>query len=327
MTLKEAVERAQDLRKQVLQGIDPVGQKRQQKLQARTDSVNGTTLGDVLDAYRKAKGAAHGAKVTIALIERHAAQLLTGIPVSAIDAAQIMNALVKVQAATPKAARLVLAALATVLDFAAVMELVPKDRKNPAMWRGGFQHLWPRPPAKAHYRALPYADAPALFATLIERDTTPALALAFLMLCGSRTGEVIGGRRSEVDLKTSLWNIPGPRMKMRKPHTVPLTKPALDILAIMRTRHPSSSYLFPAEHGGKMGNRTLEGLIHRALGLECSVHGMRSALRDWLGDKTEVPREVAEQILAHTVGGVEGRTDAATRLRSGKPRCSFGRTT
>ena len=55
-----------------------------------------------------------------------------------------------------------------------------------------------------------------------------------------------------------------------------------------------------------MGGRVLESLIHRSLGLECSVHGMRSTLRDWLGDKTDVSREVAEQILAHTVGGVEG---------------------
>ena len=159
-----------------------------------------------------------------------------------------------------------LLSVSPVLDFAAVMELVPKDRKNPAQWRGGFQHLWPRPPAKAHYRALPYGDAPPLFATLIERDTTPAYALAFLMLCGSRTEEVLGAPWSEVDLKTSLWGIPGSRMKMSHPHTVPLTKPALDILAVMRQRRPSSNYLFPAEHGGKMGGRALEGLIHRALG-------------------------------------------------------------
>jgi integrase len=305
VTLQEAIDRAAKLRKLVKDGIDPVAQKRQQKLQARTDSVNGTTLRDILDAYRKAKGDARGVKLTVAMVERHAEQLLPE-KVIAIDAAQIMKALAKVQAATPKTARLVLSAIATVLDFAAVMELVPKDRKNPAQWRGSFQHLWPRPPAKQHYRALPYADAPPLFARLIARDTTPAYALAFLMLCGSRTNEVLGAPWSEVDLKTSLWNIPGPRMKMRQPHTVPLTKPALDILAVMRQRRPSSNYLFPAEHGGKMGGRALEGLIHRALGLECSVHGMRSTLRDWLGDKTDVPREVCEQILAHTVGGVEG---------------------
>ena len=82
VTLKEAVERAQELRKAVRSGTDPIEQKRQQKLQARTDSVNGTTLGDVIDAYRKAKGEARGVKVTAALIDRHAAQLL---PVAAID--------------------------------------------------------------------------------------------------------------------------------------------------------------------------------------------------------------------------------------------------
>jgi integrase len=305
VTLAEAVERAAELRKLVKSGIDPIADKREQKLQARMKSVKGTTLRDILDAYRKAKGDARGVKVTIKMIERHAQPLLP-VAVADIDTPAIAKALTKVQAATPKTARLVLAAIATGLDFAAVMELVPKDRKNPAQWRGSFQHLWPKPPAKVHYRALPYADAPTVFARLIERDTTPAYALAFLMLCGSRTQEVLGAPWSEVDLKTSLWNIPGKRMKMRQPHTVPLTRPALDILAVMRQRRPSSDYLFPAEHGGKMGNRVLESLIHRSLGLECSVHGMRSTLRDWLGDKTEVAREVCEHILAHTVGGVEG---------------------
>jgi integrase len=36
-----------------------------------------------------------------------------------------------------------------------------------------------------------------------------------------------------------------------------------------------------------------------------TVHGMRSTFRDWAGDKTHFPREVAEAALAHSLGAVE----------------------
>ena len=67
------------------------------------------------------------------------------------------------------------------------------------------------------------------------------------------------------------------RMKNGKSHVVPLTDPALGILKIMRERHPSSDYLFPADHGGRLSNRALESPIHRQLNLPCSVHGFRSS--------------------------------------------------
>jgi hypothetical protein len=47
-------------------------------------------------------------------------------------------------------------------------------------------------------------------------------------------------------------------------------------------------------------------MLGRVLGIDATVHGFRSAMRDWMGDRTSVERDVAEACLAHAVGGVEG---------------------
>jgi hypothetical protein len=46
-----------------------------------------------------------------------------------------------------------------------------------------------------------------------------------------------------------------------------------------------------------------------------TVHGFRSCFRDWCGDETDTPREIAEQALAHKIGGVEGSYRRGTALQ------------
>ena len=322
VTLAEATDKAQELRKQVKSGGDPVALKRATKLE-RQRQTNGKTFADVVDGYANVSTSATRA-AAVKLVRGHAAALMDLQPVE-IDADRIDQALEKTRKATPKTARRTLAIIASVLEYARVRKLLPRDHRNPALWRGEFEHLWDDPPPVVHYRARDYRECPALFARLTARSgSTAAMALAFLMLCGSRTGEVLGARRCEVS--GDVWTIPAERMKNRKAHVVPLTPPALAILATMRERFPSSDYLFPADHGGRLSYRSLEGLLHRRLGLECSVHGFRSSLRDWLGNETEVPRETCEEILSHTVVGVEGayrRSSSTAKKRAALELWSF----
>jgi hypothetical protein len=93
----------------------------------------------------------------------------------------------------------------------------------------------------------------------------------------------------------------------------------------MRERHPSSDYLFPADHGGLLSNRALESLIHRQLNLPCSVHGFRSSLRDLLGNETDTPRETCEEIWSHTVCGWRAHMDGPARPQRSGRRWSCGR--
>jgi integrase len=128
-----------------------------------------------------------------------------------------------------------------------------------------------------------------------------------LILCASRTGEVLGARWDEIDIKTRTWTIPASRMKMRQAHAVPLSDAALDVLALARSEFGNEGHVFKGMSKSKLSDRALETFLHRTAKIDhASVHGFRSSFRDWCGDCTEFPREVAEAALAHVVGGVEG---------------------
>jgi integrase len=176
--------------------------------------------------------------------------------------------------------------------------------ENPAQWRGHLDHLLPRRQklTRGHHAAVPFGEVPGFVASLRERDAVPALALEFLILCASRTGEVIGAKWSEIDTDKSVWTIPGERMKAGREHRVPLSARALEILARAETMRGDPDYVFPGRRPkAPLSNMAMEMLLRR-MGREETVHGFRSSFRDWAGEMTTYPREIAEQALAHTVG-------------------------
>jgi integrase len=71
------------------------------------------------------------------------------------------------------------------------------------------------------------------------------------------------------------------------------------------------AYIFPGQRRGTpMSNMSLEMCLRRMGRTEITVHGFRSSFRDWCGDATRFPRELAEAALAHVVGD---QTEAAYR--------------
>ena len=169
-----------------------------------------------------------------------------------------------------------------------------------------------------HHRALPHADVAEALGKIEVSKAAPAvkLAIRFLALTAVRTNEVRGARWSEIDTETATWTIPGERMKSGKAHRVPLSEAALHVLAQARERWGSEGLVFPGRGGNPLGHASV-GTLFRRLELKGTPHGLRSSFRDWCGE-TEVPRELAEQALAHVVGGVEGayaRSDLLDRRR------------
>src|SRR5262249_51543158 len=109
--------------------------------------------------------------------------------------------------------------------------------ENPARWRGHLSNLLPaqlKVRAVKHHSALPYPEIGGFMADLRGREGAAAVALEFLILTASRTNEVIGARRSEIDLAARLWTVPGVRMKSGRVHRVPLTSAAIAILKRVR---------------------------------------------------------------------------------------------
>jgi integrase len=180
---------------------------------------------------------------------------------------------------------------------------------NPAAWRGHLDNLLPVPKRISkvqHHAALPYSDVPAFIEHLRQRNGIAPLMLEFLILTAARTGEVLGARRSEVE--NDLWMIPANRMKAQKEHRVPLTPRAIEILAIARSLDAKSEFLFSI-NSRPLSNMAMFKLIKR-LNLPITVHGFRSAFRDWVAETTNYPSELAEMALAHTIAN---KVEAAYR--------------
>ena len=99
-------------------------------------------------------------------------------------------------------------------------------------------------------------------------------------------------------------------MKAKKDHTVPLSDRAVHIMNTARARIGEdilpNSLVFPGRKPGKpLSDATLRAVMKRMKLDHFTVHGFRSGFRDWCGNETNFPRELAEESLAHTLGSVE----------------------
>jgi integrase len=158
---------------------------------------------------------------------------------------------------------------------------------------------------------MPYADIPEFMPDLRDREGAAAEALELTTLCAVRTTEMLGAKIDEFDMKANIWTIPGERMKAGIPHRVPLSDRAAVIVRRWLNNHNGSGYLFPGEKKGRpLSNMAMTMVLRRMEITNASVHGMRSTFRDWTGDMTMFPRDLAEQALAHKL---EDETEAAYR--------------
>jgi integrase len=155
--------------------------------------------------------------------------------------------------------------------------------------------------AEGTTRLCPFDEVPAFMNALREREGVAPRALEFAILTATRSGEVLGARWAEFDLEARVWIVPAARTKAGREHRVPLSAPTVEILRQMDQKR-LSDYVFP---GARSGRPLSTVALNRVLGrmkVDVTVHGFRSAFRDWAGERTHFPREVAEAALAHLVG-------------------------
>jgi integrase len=146
--------------------------------------------------------------------------------------------------------------------------------------------------SRGHHKAMPFAEVPSFVATLRTKDTVAARALEFAILTAARTNEVLGTTWDEIDLKANVWTVPPERMKGGRQHRVPLCDRAVAILEEMANAQVSA-FVFPGTKRNRpLSNMAMEMLLRRVK-LDFTTHGFRSSFRDFCGEETEFPREVA----------------------------------
>lgn len=188
-----------------------------------------------------------------------------------------------------------------------------RSGENPAAWRGHLANLLPKRQKlqRGHHAALPYADLPAFILALRQRDSVAALALEFGILTAARSGEILGARWSEINQEAALWTVPASRMKAGREHRVPLTKRCLEILEkldAIRTTDRDDDFVFPGQKPDRpLSPTAITMVLRRMKAVGVTPHGFRSTFRDWAGEETHFPREIAEAALAHVFGDATER--------------------
>lgn len=163
---------------------------------------------------------------------------------------------------------------------------------------------------------MPYDEVGAFMDELRSKTSVSAYALRFLILTATRSGEVLQAEWPEIDLNNKIWTIPESRMKAGREHRVPLTEECMSILAAV-PQIQNNPYVFPGARSGRplSANALLQIMRKMGYGVQGErgdyvPHGFRSSFRDWSGEVSSHPRDVAEMALAHTI---QNKVEAAYR--------------
>jgi integrase len=316
VSLVEARERARQCRLMVLDGIDPIEAREQRRAQEAAASKRVISFDECAAAYIAAKRnewrSQKHAATWPATIRKYVSPAIGKLPVDVIDTALIMKVLQPIWDRIPESASRLRGRIESILDWATVSGF--RHGENPAAWKGRLEHLLAAPrkvKPKENMAAMPYSAVPAFTARLRAEQGMSARALEFLVLTAARAGEVRGAVWSEFDLNHAVWEIPGHRMKAGKPHRVPLPSRCIEILRAMPRQ---GDLVFPGRAGGMMADSNLVYLLRKLGHGDVTVHGMRSAFRDWAAEQTAFPHEVCEAALAHSVHSAVVRAYKRTDL-------------
>lgn len=314
VSLAEARESAFEARRKVRAGVDPLDARKRVPA-APMEAAAGLTVRAAASAYIVAKKAGwrnekHGLQWTNTL-STYVYPLVGDKLARDVTSRDVLEILEPIWAIKSTTASRVRERLECVLDFARVKEGGWADQRNPAVWRGNLAMLLPKPTSVhkvTHHAALPYGEAPAFWSSLKKRSGCAAQALRLLILTAVRSKPVRFATWAEMNLEEAVWTIPASHMKRGHAFTVPLVPSAIAVLrSVMPLRNPSHGNLvFPGLRiGHPMSENTMAAVLGR-MGIESStatVHGFRSAFRDWVATSTNHQPDVAEMALDHALAG------------------------
>lgn len=320
VSLTEARALAAEVRRKVRSGLDPA---KERTLRRRSAPSFEKVARDCYDAIKGGwKDQRHAS--WLSSFENHVFPTIGAKPIDAIDGAVVLSVLEPVWLSIPDTARRILQRIGTVLDYAHIKGLVPEEVSLRSVTRG-----LPRQAKQVtHREALPYAEVPRFMSALMALTNSFGRdALKLTVLTAVRTNETRFATWGEFDLDAAKWSIPAERMKMKEAHVVPLSAPAVTLLRRLHAERlvldeevRADQVVFSYNCKKPISDMTMLKVL-RDMGLPgVTVHGFRSSFTDWVAERTEFPKEIAEKALAHRIpNAVEAayrRTDFFEKRRS-----------
>ena len=311
--LREAREKAANARNQVHNGQNPLAKKHQQLVIAKEERLSSRTFGDVLSEFFEAKDRTgfytsdRTRRRWYHCLNTHA-RSLHGLPLNQMKTVDIYRMLEPIWVTKTETASRTRLYVEAVLSWAKTMGY--REGENPATWRGNLDQLLApknRVSPVQNHPGMSWQDIPAFYKELQASDLPAARLLEFIVLTAARSGEARGAIWDEIDLIRNVWEIPAKRMKMKRPHLVPIQGRMIELLDDAY-KFRMNELVFPNPRSGKEYSYNAPMVVLKKLGVsDLTVHGFRSSFKTWALENTIFPTQAVEYALAHeTRNAVEG---------------------
>ena len=312
ISLAEARQQRDEAKKQLASGIDPSAAKKQKQRQAVMDAGNTfeAVVKDWLEVNREKWSDTYYQNIKDRL-EKNVFPILGKRPIAVIDAPELLEMLRKIEKrGAYYLSNRIKQECGQIFRYGIATGKCTRDPS--ADLKGALKTK-----TTEHYAALDYKDIPAFLQALQKNETRlyarTRRGIELLMLTFVRTNELIKATWDEFDFEEKLWVIPASRMKMRKPHIVPLSGQVIALLkeqqeetsVFTNSRWVFPSQIQPLEH---MSNATILNAIKR-LGFKGRMTGLgfRALAMTTIKEKLGYRHEVVDRQLAHAPGSMVDR--------------------
>ena len=300
-TLTDARSKRDAYRKQVQEGIDPLRERRLERLEREVNA--GHTFAEVATDYIRVKYQSEGkAKATIEkqyFFMSHLTPTLGTTPLSDIKPIELMAALRKLEAKGHRQTAKCTRAFASRVFRYGVG--IGKCSDDPARLLSGNLSA----PKVKHREAILNPKRMGEFLRAADDYTgQPIVKIAVQLLphVMLRPGELRLGHWQEIDFDKSVWLIPAERTKMRKPHAVPLSAQAVTLLRELERHSGGLEYMFRGQgRKGPISENTL-AQAYRRMGFgpdEVTPHGFRTTASTFLNETGKFNKDAIEKALAN----------------------------
>lgn len=298
--LAEARRRRLEARENLDNGIDPLANRKREKLVAKYQAAN--TFGEMAKEYLEKMVGDRRAETTISKAHWLLEQLkpIADQPITALKPVDVLAALKRLEAhGKHETARRCRSFASRVFRYAVATGRGETDPTS--MLRGAL--VVPR--TKHHAALLEPKDVGELLRAIdaYSGHKVTRLAMQVAPHVMSRPGELRMALWSEFDLEEAVWKVPADRMKMRRPHMVPLSHQVLAYLEELKPLTGPDGYVFPAFHTWKrpLSENTINQAFRRmgySVG-EVTPHGLRTTASTLLNESGKWSPDAIERSLAH----------------------------
>jgi integrase len=301
VNLKLAREKRDEARLLLLDDLDPSEEKKLARLEK--DRERAVTFGSVADEYLDKLEREDRAPATMKKLRWLVSQAVPDLgdrPIRQVEAPDVLRVLRRIEAnGTYETTRRLRSTIGSVFRYAVATGRASHDPTE------ALKGALVRPKVKSRAALI---DRMSLGEFLNRLDgftgqPTTRIGLHLLALLAPRPGELRQARWEEFDLEDAVWRVPAERMKMRRPHRVPLPPQAVELIKELHRFSGSSEYLLPSSRSWHkpMSENTFNAAIRR-LGYssqELSAHGFRASFSTFANESGLWNSDAIERALAH----------------------------